>query len=676
MARKPIHNSSDKFRIKELKAMDIKYRPEIDGLRALAIILVFLSHYVNLHGGFVGVDVFFVISGYLITSIIANQHQKSQFKISDFYKRRIKRIFPALITVLLSCFLFGWFSLLSSEYQNLALHISSGSIFLSNFLLLSEVGYFDVSSEFKPLLHLWSLSIEEQFYIIWPAVITLCIKLRFPIKKTLLVFIIVSFAFNLYEAEISKNADFYLPVTRFWELALGGILFGETFNKTSIRNQAIGNILPVLGTLLILSCLHFVDKSRNYPSWPALLPTLGAALIIISPKNNLFNKYVLGSKPLVAIGLISYPLYLWHWPIISFLRIISEETSIKSWLKIVATLLSFTLAYLTYRFIETPLRFSAKPYTLWGLISTMALTGSLGYYTYHNNGFAGRFPDAEANAKQFKLMSQGNLNAIKKIDCSKFSIQTGDIACFISNPQLKPTLIAIGDSHAVHNTMGLIDDFNKLNQNFSIIYQGGCLPYINVQVFRGETETCSKSMQQALDFSIQTQEIKTVLLASRGSWYINGKDFQSKLNGFKIGILGNDSIQDSTEIYYQGLRNTVSKLLSSGKNVILVVDNPELGFNPKHCAKTRPFNIVDNFNAECAQSIHDLDENDKAYKSIIQKVITEFPAMKVFDTKKYLCDTEKCYAKINNNILYSDKNHLSAAGSAFIGEKFLHDIEF
>ena len=268
-------------------------------------------------------------------------------------------------------------------------------------------------------------------------------------------------------------------------------------------------------------------------------------------------------------------------------------------------------------------------------------------------------------------MSEGNFNNLIKIDCSKFQIINANLGCFIHNPEIKPNIIAIGDSHAVHNTIGLVDYFDKSKQNFSIIYQGGCLPYFGIQVFRSEKETCSTGMEQALNFAMQSKEINTVLLASRGSWYIHGRELNSKLDTFKISILNNDSIKDRSEIFYRGLHDTVAKLLQSGKKVILIIDNPELGFNPKHCAKSRPFYITDNYNSECTQPLKDLDAYDKTYKSIIQRVKLDLPMMEIFDTPKYLCDDEKCFAKINSNILYSDKNHLSPAGAKYIGEKFI-----
>jgi hypothetical protein len=374
---------------------------------------------------------------------------------------------------------------------------------------------------------------------------------------------------------------------------------------------------------------------------------------------------------LVTIGLISFPLYLWHWPILSFLRIISEDGGLKGYLKISAILLSLILAYATYKFIEKPLRFSSKPSRLWGLITTMILTSIISGCIYFNEGIITRHPSAEENAKQFQLMSEGNFNNLNRVNCSTFSITNTDLGCYIHDTEKKPNIIAIGDSHAFFNSMGLIDYFAKSNQNFSIIYQGGCLPYFDIQIFRGEKETCSDNMRDALNFAIQSNEINTVLLMSRGSWYIHGGELNSKQDTFKISILNNESIKNRSEIFYTGLHNTISKILESGKKVILVVDNPELGFNPKHCSKSRPYYITDNYNADCTQPITDLDEYDKAYNEIIQKVRNEYPMMEIYDIPKYLCDNEKCFAKINSTILYSDKNHLSAAGSKYIGEKLV-----
>jgi peptidoglycan/LPS O-acetylase OafA/YrhL len=655
--------------------MSIKYRPEIDGLRAVAIIIVILFHYVNLRGGFVGVDVFFVISGYLITTIITEKVDKNIFSFIDFYKRRIKRIFPALITVLISSLIIGWVSLLASEFESLGLHITAGALFVSNFLLLKEIGYFDVASELKPLLHLWSLSIEEQFYIIWPGIIFIVYKFKLPLRFTLLIILIASFSFNIYESRISNSSDFYLPTTRFWELALGGLLYGDFLKSYTTKNKIIDNLIPFVGLLMIVLCLLFVTKNTTWPSYYALLPTLGAVFIILSSKNSLINRFILGSRPMVLIGLISYPLYLWHWPILSFLRIVSEEGGLKSWVKIFAIFLSFCLAISTYFLVEKPIRFSPKKNTFNALIVSMALLGLTGYLTVHNKGFDFRYPEAEFNAKQFQLISNSNLQILTKVDCSEFTIHDTNPGCFVSNKNKKPTIVVIGDSHAVHNTIGLTDYFNKSGENLSIIYQAGCLPFFDVQVFRSEVETCSINMRESLNFAIKSPEIKTIILSSRGSWYLHGREFNSNLGVFRIGLVGTNSAIDREYIFSQGLRSTLTKIKESGKQAIFIIDNPELGFNPRHCSLSRPLSIANNYNSTCSQPFHDSDDYDRPYREILKNVQREYPFLKVLDSTKYLCDGINCYGKINGKILYSDKNHLSTSGSQYLGEKFSYDLD-
>lgn len=425
--------------------------------------------------------------------------------------------------------------------------------------------------------------------------------------------------------------------------------------------------------MLLTSCLYNIDKGSGYPGWQALIPITGACLIIISSSKSIVNKYILGSKPLVFIGLISYPLYLWHWPILSFIRIITEEGRLSKELQISGILLSILLSILTWKFVESPLRFNKKKESFYGLLIIMTLTSSLGFSVYKNKGIENRFPAEENNAKQFSLMSQGDLEGMKKVDCNIFSLENKNLGCYISNPNKKPTVIAIGDSHAVHNTTGFVEYFNRKGENMAIIYQGGCLPYIDTQVFRSEIESCSISMKQTLEFIMASPDIKTVFLANRGSWYLNGRELNSNLKKFEIGLIDNPTEKDRTKIFYTGLSNTINMLTEKNKNIIFVIDNPELLFNPKNCSKSRPFYINQSYNEKCSQSIEVTKDYDKDYNTIINKLRIEYKTVNFFDIRKYLCDTEHCYAKIDGSILYSDRNHLSPAGSKFVAN-FLEDV--
>jgi len=334
------------------------YRPDIDGLRAIAVLSVLIYHTFPhiLPGGFVGVDIFFVISGYLITSILTKEFLNGSFSYKHFYYRRIKRIFPALLLVVFVSLTFGWFILLPDEFKQLGKHTIGGMSFLSNIMLLTELGYFDNSSELKPFIHLWSLGVEEQFYIFWPIILSSVFLLKQ--KKIVIIFILalMSFILNIYYTNNSPSLAYYLPFTRFWELAIGGILALIMHkNKTTAPSKTY---LSLFGLILIIISLIITNKNSAFPGFIALLPTFGAACIILSSSEGYINKAFLSQRLMVWIGLISYPLYLWHWPIITFTRIITDELTPTS--KILCLILSVICAWLTYSMLEKNIKNTSK----------------------------------------------------------------------------------------------------------------------------------------------------------------------------------------------------------------------------------------------------------------------------------------------------------------------------
>lgn len=368
-----------------------KYRPDIDGLRAIAVLSVLIFHAFPeyLSGGFVGVDIFFVISGYLISTIIFENLDQKRFSFKAFYIRRINRIFPALFLVLVACYVFGWLNLLADDFAQLGKHIAGGAGFVSNLVLWNESGYFDKAAEVKPLLHLWSLGIEEQFYIFWPLLIYFIS--RWP-KRILLAIVLVttvSFVLNLATVHAFPVATFYSPFTRFWELLIGSLLAYWTLY--SAASQKIGgtqkNIASVLGIAFIMVAIFTVNQQSVFPGWWALLPTFGAALIIAAGPNAWCNRYVLSLRAMVWVGLISFPLYLWHWPLLALARIQEGEAlAVKDRLILVA--LAVLLSWLTYQFVEKPIRFNAKYRTQKNvaLVILMMLIGYLGYNCFDRKG--------------------------------------------------------------------------------------------------------------------------------------------------------------------------------------------------------------------------------------------------------------------------------------------------
>ncbi len=320
----------------------IEYRKDIDALRGVSVLLVVIYHAFpeQLPGGFIGVDIFFVISGYLITSIIFGQLKRDEFSFLNFYKRRIRRLFPALFTVLLASLIIGWLILFPDEYKQLGHHVSHATVFIQNFTLIKELGYFDVSSHYKPLLHLWTLSIEEQYYLVWPAILVLIFKLKLNTFKILIAIILMSFLANIYFVSDYQDEVFFHSITRFWELGFGSLLAIYLFDK-NINSKYIF----ILGLTLILFSAFWINNESLYPYWIGLLPTIGAMLIIMA------NLQLPNWGGLVRIGLISYPLYLWHWVIISFCYIYLGKKPDASTL-IIAIIVSLLLSYFTYRYIE------------------------------------------------------------------------------------------------------------------------------------------------------------------------------------------------------------------------------------------------------------------------------------------------------------------------------------
>jgi peptidoglycan/LPS O-acetylase OafA/YrhL len=393
-----------------------KYRPDIDGLRAIAILSVVGFHaFPSLfRGGFVGVDIFFVISGFLISTIIIDSLERNNFSFLKFYRRRIKRIFPALLLVLMTVLILGWFILLADDYRQLGKHVAGGAGFISNFLLWKESGYFDNSAESKSLLHLWSLGIEEQFYIFWPFLLWFANKRRLSLLKFALMIGLISFTLNVIKVHADKVAAFYSPQTRFWELMSGASLAYIILNRQRFINQKhrLGTWLSkiagwqepevamkvfleaqsVIGLALLAISVCVISEKDLFPGWWAILPVLGTVLIISAGQQTYINCKFLSNKVLVGIGLISYPLYLWHWPLLSLTYIANghEPTTLT---RIVIVLLSTVLAWLTYKIIENPLR---PRNIVFPLLLIMVLTGGLGFDIYKKDGFPGRFPGLES----------------------------------------------------------------------------------------------------------------------------------------------------------------------------------------------------------------------------------------------------------------------------------------
>jgi peptidoglycan/LPS O-acetylase OafA/YrhL len=439
---------------------DRPYRPDVDGLRGVAILLVVACHgFPNwVRGGFIGVDVFFVISGFLITDIIAAAVVRQQFSFAHFYARRIRRLFPALLVVFAACSMIGWFELLPSELVQLDRHMIGGAGFVANLVLWSEAWYFDTLAAAKPLLHLWSLGVEEQFYLFWPLV--LFVLLRVVPRHVMLATVLIAAASLLggvWLASYDRAAWFYLPTSRVWELLAGAMLALRPL--PALQGRLVSACASVLGGLLIVGPAVLLEHSAWFPGWRgALLPVSGAVLILAAGPQAFVNRVLLSRPWLVWIGLISYPLYLWHWPLLSFAYIDGYQEA-EIGLRAGLLALSFALAWATWRLVETPIRQGgASTAKVAGLSASMIGVAAVAYWGVTLQGFPGRFafpPAIDRLAKgSHELEAEARRDACWLVD-GNAPADAFPAECSTPTRPAGETVILWGDSYAAQFHPGL-----------------------------------------------------------------------------------------------------------------------------------------------------------------------------------------------------------------------------
>ena len=657
---------------------NFSYRPDVDGLRAVAILLVIIFHAFPkfLRGGFIGVDIFFVISGYLITSIILKNQSQNNFSLLDFYSRRIKRIFPALIVVLTFCLVAGWFILLGNEYELLGKHIAAGSIYISNFVLQSEAGYFDIDSELKPLLHLWSLAIEEQFYLVFP--LLLILGKRFQISPLFIISscLSVSFLANVVQINDKPTEVFFFPTSRAWELLTGSLIAYLSIHSIG-KNQAekFANLLSWIGVILILVAWIFLDSKKiNFPSLWALLPTFGAASLIFAGEKAWFNRKILASKIAIFIGVISYPLYLWHWVLLSFLRI-TEIEKLNSTLKISVLVISIILAWLTYFVVEKNLRFQKSKFVSFGLLVCLLLIGLAGYFVMTKQGYPERHQEENWMQSIMDNGAFGKRGLEFEKDCmtkfewgiaKKFSAQRS--SCLIENVHAKATALLVGDSHANHLYYGMILNRTLTGGNLLNRSASSCFPFFDNP--SESNKACPKSIDSFLEMGINTPSIKTVILAGRMVSEINVKSFIPKMKMEDYLDSSFNEINDPYRIFKNGMQKTLKRLTEKNKKIVFVLDIPELEFEPISCLN-RPWRLNGkSTRTPCAVPRAQVDSRRAKYLEIVTSVLKNFPNVKVLDPLPAFCDENYCWAIKNDKMLYRDTHHLSESGSIYLGEYF------
>jgi peptidoglycan/LPS O-acetylase OafA/YrhL len=640
------------------------YRGDIDGLRAIAVLGVVAYHAFPgvVQGGFTGVDVFFVISGFLITQIIARELGGGSFSFVDFYSRRARRIFPALLIALAATLAIGWQTLFSSEFEQLGKHVAAGAAFVSNLVLQREAGYFDYDSGAKPLLHLWSLGVEEQFYLLWPLFLAATWRVTPRLDLALIAVVAISFIASVIASSTNPAAAFYFPIFRFWELACGGVLaltVAPAAGGSWIRGAA-----GIAGIGLIAIGMLAIDSRDLYPGWLALLPTAGACLIIAGG-SGLANR-LLAMRPLVAIGLISYPLYLWHWPLITFARILDGPLPSRE-LRLLLVVVSVILAALTYLLVERPIRASRslQP-TAARLLAAMVVVGGAGYAVFASGGAP--FRTAAVIAEPFIATSQRSSRLAECIDIAGAGTRPDDWYCRLNPGGAPARTIVSGDSHA----FALLPAFEAIARNIGedvlFVSMSACPPLLGVSTGNaGGIESGCRALNERVFQLATDRQIDNVFLIGNWTYYTDGNYAGENLNVISFGDTP-PTRDGSRAAFRRGVELTINRYAALPVTLHVVQKVPAQLRNSIDLIRD-----VVTGTAPADQIVEDISVPRETHRRQLQFVMSEFAALapgspaagrvELVDLEEVYCGAEKCPFGRDGQSFYFDDNHLSVSGA-------------
>ena len=632
----------------------MKYRSEIDGLRALAVLPVILFHagFEWFSGGFVGVDVFFVISGYLITTIIISEMAEDKFSIVNFYERRARRILPALFFVMAACLPFAWLWLTPNDLKDFGQSLVAVATFSSNILFWFESGYFATAAELKPLLHTWSLAVEEQYYILFP--IFLMLTWRLGLKWILILLSIVFFislGIAQWGAYNSPSGAFFLLPTRGWELLVG--VFAAFYLKynTHLKSHSLNQALSLIGFCMIVYSIVAFDEKTPFPSLYALVPTIGTGLLILCAVPKTFIHKLLSLKFIVGIGLFSYSAYLWHQPLLAFARhrLLGDVSDL---ILLALCIASLAMAWFSWRFVEKPFRskgiFSRK-FIFTGAITSIIIFTLIGSLAHQTKGFQKTFEH--------------------------------------SNYHIDVNTMVLGDSHAAN----LVTSLQSIMTTVEDFSSGGCIPLLNVDRFdsRFIQGACAQKMTKALNEFVSDDSFELIILSHMGPVYFDQTAFKGKdlarVTGADVVDIDNPSNKNRWNIFENKLVETLQYLTSNPKKkVVYLIDWPELGIESNRCIHKIEREIggltfatfYDQSALErCRIPLKEYDERSKKYREIIKGAELLFDEVVFVDPKTIFCDEFFCLGIRNDEALYRDVDHLSAYGAHLVSELILQELD-
>jgi peptidoglycan/LPS O-acetylase OafA/YrhL len=633
------------------------HRDDIDALRAVAVGLVILFHFgvPGFSGGFVGVDVFFVISGFLIGGIIDRELSARQFSLVAFYERRVRRIFPALFAVLAVTAGVAALLLYPPDYVRFGRSAGAAALFWSNIFFFNTAGYWDTAASSKPLLHTWSLAVEEQFYLVFPLML-------FAIRKwavrgrlaALALMAVASFGASVWAVHATPTAAFYLAPYRFWEFVIGAMLAVAAWRAP----PRLASVTSLAGLALILAAGTLLPKGGAFPGWAALLPCVGAALVIAAGPDNVVSR-ALAWRPVVFVGLISYSLYLWHWPVIVLAR--QWLGVLKPWQVAVCAAVTFAASVLSWRFIEQPFRNRAavtrKPLFV-AAGAAMACVCLFAIVTIRTGGLPNRF-----DPKIVAIMEQELAPRPAEARC--FGVAAKDVSvarlCGIGAEGQAASFVLWGDSHAEAILPAVADIARKHNRRGLFAGAPSCAPLIGVNL--SNAPKCRAFNDRVLAMILRHKEITTVILEARWGKTAAGTAYGNEGNGF-VAISDDQGRatkpEDNAAIFARGLDRTVAALRAGGKQVLLVGPVPEIGFTvPQVLAKLVELHRE---NAVVSPPAEKFYAREKAVLPVFQKAAAQDGVFAVYP-HDFLCASGRCAVRNNGIPLYRDEHHLSDYGA-------------
>lgn len=651
----------------------VEYRREIDGLRALAIVPVVMFHagFPGFSGGFVGVDVFFVISGFLITSILLSHLEEGRLSIAEFYERRARRILPALFFVLLVCMVPAWFLLSPGELASYGESLVAVPLFLSNFQFWLDSGYFAPVSEEVPLLHTWSLAVEEQYYLLFPLLLAaLWTRGRVIVLIGLVGIALISLPLSQWGSHAAPNATFFLLPTRLWELLLGAV--GALVHRYQwgglTASRGAMEVVSVAGLVALGFAIVAFDKSTPFPGFAALVPTLGTLAILLFADRHTLVGGVLGRRELVGIGLISYSAYLWHQPMFAFARIHAAHDLSHSVFAVLAVG-AFGLGFLSWRFVERPFRdrrFLSRSQIFGASVLVSALFIVLGSIAVIGKGLDFRLSDESrvryATIEHSPERETCHTKGVDYLAPEDACVYFGDVSDWA----------VVGDSHMVEFAHALALELERENSGLVHLTFSGCPPALD---FEATTPGCSEWTRDVVSFLERSPNLTNVVLGYRHSRHLFGENRGKypELPNARPRLKADGEPEALREVYWRSFQHMIERLLANDKQVYVVMPIPELTVD------------VSDYLIAPDGLTKIPGETREYYLRRNEYVLTKFALLpwgdnlRRIDPTASLCDDLNCFAFREGKAMYFDNHHLSLTGADRLVESefasFLSDAD-